>query len=332
MTDINLTVAIFTYNRFYYLRRQIEIFYRFGVNINLVVLDGSSIITEKKRNQLLCDKYKINYYFNPSLIERHLVIKKFSRGKFLAYCSDDDVIDPRFYIKAVKFLKKNKNYNVVSGRLQCLHYIKKYKYLGFRYVNHLPNDYDISQGDFLEKLFRRNEAYLLGCPPTYYGVRRLCTHLKFTENLKKIKFLNNLELIESFSNIFTGGICTIPEFMGFRDYSSAPTSNDNRYPKSNTQNKDSNMIKKFLKVNINSYFVNKNVLNYVIKSSISTPRKITARDNGLLIRNKNFFQKLIISFLMITNMFFFRKGFGFDKKFYKIFRSAHFRMLKNIKF
>ena len=220
MHSDKVTIAIFTKDRPKYLRRQLEIFKDLAFNFQIFILDGSFSGANTRLNLAMARDVGAEYFLEPSLFNRHIILAKELKTEYVAYCADDDLIDPGYYLTACDFLNKNPQYSVAVGKTRGFAY-KKHKYLKLRgfTINHLVNNYDIHLGDFVEKINRRDQAYHMGCPPTYYGLRRASLHKIFASYVPKMSSFSGLERLESILNLTEGGITVLDREMGFRDYS-----------------------------------------------------------------------------------------------------------------
>ena len=226
MSQKNITVAIFTKDRPKYLKRQLEIFKNLGFDFQIFILDGSADSSNKKYNSILANDVGARHFHEQSLLKRYLILDQELQTEYVAYCTDDDLINPDYYLSATSFLENNPDYSVAVGRLKAFAY-RRHRILKLRgfSIEHLVNNYDIRMGDFIEKINKRDQAYLMGCPPTFYGVRRASVHRLFAKYLPRISSYSGMERLESILNLTEGGITVIDCQMGFRDYS-AESSND----------------------------------------------------------------------------------------------------------
>lgn len=259
---IDLTVGLFTFHRTRYLERQLKFFYKLGYDFRLVVLDGSEEEDVIESNKTLCKKYKVEYYHEFKMQERHVILNSIIDTNYVAYAADDDLMVPNFYTTATNYLRDNKQYSVITAKLKTLHYLNNYARLGFYLGGHLGGRYDIYMGDFVEKIIRRDQAYGMGVPPTFYGVRKSEVHELFSKYVTKLDLLSSCERLEALSNFVFGGIKTIDAFMGFRDYSSDPTRQAYRDdPKQYISDPDIKILKEFVVEN-HSEDVSNELLNY----------------------------------------------------------------------
>lgn len=224
----DITVGLFTYQRPKYLRRQLVLFKELGWSFRLLVLDGSESNEIARLNKSICKDFSVEHIRETSLQARHVILNEKLDADFVAYATDDDLIFPDFYSKGAVFLRENREYSVVAGRLPTLNYVRKYLWLGYYFRNHLSNMYDFHHGDFLERLLRRDQSYYLGCPPTFYGVRRSQVHQTLCKYVGDLKQYSSIERLESISNCIHGGMKVLDTVMGFRDYSSETTRNPQR--------------------------------------------------------------------------------------------------------
>lgn len=215
-----LTVAIFTKDRSGYLQRQLKIFSEINLDFSLVILDGSLEQVHTEKNAQLAKNFKASYFHEVNLFKRFHLLSSILATPYVAYCSDDDVINSSYYYDAVDFLEKNSQYSLAVGLLKCVAYSKKLK-MNLE-INHLSNSYDISLGDFVEKICKRDQAYMMGCPLTFYAVRRSEVHHLLAEYVLLMKTYSGVERLEAIISLTEGGIKVIDSFMGYRDYSSEP--------------------------------------------------------------------------------------------------------------
>jgi glycosyltransferase domain-containing protein len=218
----NLTIGLFTYQRPNYLKRQLQFFEDLGYNFRLLILDGSHDKDLQLTNEQLASSYKSEYYHIIDLKERHVFFSGKLDTEFAAWCADDDLIIPSYYNKAAKFLNENSQYSIATGKLYTFHDWHQFGGKGYFLRNFLGNHYDIHMGDFAEKIIRKDQAYAMGCPPTFYGVRRSENVKLFCKYINDLKLYSSIERLENICNLLLGGIKVIDTLMGFRDYSSEP--------------------------------------------------------------------------------------------------------------
>jgi glycosyltransferase domain-containing protein len=314
------SVFIFTYNRSILLKRQLKLFKLLNINSKIYLLDGSSDVEEICRNKKIARDFEINYFYEKSYQNRFCLIDNIIQTPYLSYCADDDLIDPRFYNYSVEFLEKNKDYAAVTGRILCLQYNSNFKFLGYRFVNHLPNDYDINSKNFVSNIIQLESAYRLGCPPTHYGVRRLESHQILSKNVFKLKYFTSVEQLEKISILLIGGVKVLPFFFGLRDYYNETTRDDNRDPKLG-DNSDYIVLQEGVK----NYLLNKNIeLSFAEFSSkfACIDLKTTTRKNYL-----SFKENKVKAVMDVIKHYVFRNtdnlyDSGMDSKFEKAFRKV----------
>jgi glycosyltransferase domain-containing protein len=218
----NVTVGLFTYQRPNYLKRQLQFFEDLGYNFRLLILDGSHDKDLQVLNERLASAYKSEYYHIIDLKERHVFFSSKLDTEFAAWCADDDLIVPSYYSNAAKFLNENREYSVATGQLYTFHDWHQYGGNGYFLRNILGNHYDIHMGDLAEKIVRKDQAYAMGCPPTYYGLRRSDNVNLYCKHINDLKLYSSIERLENICNLLLGGMKVINTLMGFRDYSSEP--------------------------------------------------------------------------------------------------------------
>lgn len=319
----NHSVFIFTFNRSKLLKRQVNFFFNLDIKSKVYILDGSTNFIEKIKNKKIADQFNIVYQHEVSYQKRFELIDKLNTSDYISYCSDDDIVDPRFYSTACNFLENNKSYSTVVGRYLCLQYNIKKKYLGFRLVNHLPNDYDINTDSFITNIISLETCYRLGCPPTHYGVRRFEVHKILSNNVSRIKYFTSIEQLEKISILLSGGVKVLPYFFGLRDYYNTPTTHQYRDLKSNSDSdiivlKD--VIKKYLLIQNKGEYFSELATEYAYSMNLKT----TTRNNYLSFRqnkSKAFFD--IINQYILNNLENLYDS-GLDLRFKKAFRKVFF--------
>ena len=319
----NHSVYIFTYNRNNLLKRQLNVFSILKNKSKVYILDGSTNPIDREKNRHTAKEYNANYYYEVSYQKRFKLIDELNTTDFISYCSDDDIVDPRFYSIGSDFLKKNNSYSAVTGRYLCLQYNSKYKFLGYRLINHLPNDFDINYENFITKIIHLESAYCLGCPPTHYGVRSFKSHKILSNNVCKLKYFASVEQLEKISILLVGGVKVLPIFFGLRDYYNQTTEHEYRDVKIGCRS-DHIILKDVVK---NYLLEKKKDLSYADNASNFAQiknLKTTTRKNYLSFK-ENKFRSIFDVFMQyifnhIENLY----DTGLDKKFKKAFRKSFF--------
>jgi glycosyltransferase domain-containing protein len=317
------SVFIFTYNRSKLLKRQLRIFKLLGINSKIYLLDGSSNVDEIKRNKKIASDFEINYLYEKSVHNRFCLIDNLIETPYLSYCADDDIIDPRFYNRSVEFLEKNKGYAAVTGRILCLQYNSNFKFLGYRFVNHLPNDYDINSKDFISNIVSLETAYRLGCPLTLYGVRKLETHKILSKHIKKIKYYTSGEQLEKLSILLCGGVKTLDIFMGLRDYYNQPIIDEFRDSSDKDKADDDILLKSIVLSELILKGVSKDYSTFASNYSVNNRDFVsTTRKNYLSLKeNKTRAIFEVLSHYVFNNVSQHKES-GIDSIFLKAFRKT----------
>lgn len=314
------SVFIFTYNRSNLLKRQLRLFKLLDINSKIYLLDGSSNVEEIKRNKKIASDFEINYFYEKSYQNRFCLIDNIIETPYLSYCADDDIIDPRFYNYSVEFLEKKKNYSAAAGRILCLQYNSNFKFLGYRFVNHLPNDYDINSKDFIRNIVSLETAYRLGCPPTHYGVRRLEAHKILSKYVKKIKYYTDVEQLEKLSILLSGGVKTLDIFMGLRDYYNQTT--QNQFRTSSEERNDDILLKNIVFSELILKGFSKDYSTFASNYSVNRDLVSTTRKNYLSLKQN----KIRAIFEALSHYVFNNvtqhKESGIDSIFLKAFRKT----------
>jgi glycosyltransferase domain-containing protein len=257
-----ITVGLFTYQRPNYLNRQLQFFEDLGYNFRFLILDGSHDQDKQSANETIAKSYKIEYYHIVDLKERHIFFSEKLETEFVAWCADDDLIVPSYYNKAAKFLSENSNYSIATGKLYTFHDWHQFGGKGYFLRNFLGNYYDIYLGDFAEKIIRKDQAYAMGCPPTFYGVRRSDNVKLFCKHIHNLKLYSSIERLENICNLLLGGMKVIDTLMGFRDYSSEPIREVHRDdPDVYVSKEDADLLAKVISTELSEKFSGE-MLNY----------------------------------------------------------------------
>jgi glycosyltransferase domain-containing protein len=314
------SVFIFTYNRNKLLKRQLQLFKLLDIKSKIYILDGSTNKIEIEKNKKIASEFNIHYFFEQSYQKRFFLINDLIHTPYLTYCADDDLIDPRFYEKGVEFLDREEDYFAVNGRILCIQYFQKYKFLGFRLINHLPNDFDISSKDFIQNIICLEMAYKLGCPWTHYGVRRLESHKLLSKYVKDIKYFTDVEQLEKLSILLLGGVKTLNSFMGLRDYYNQTTIH--KFRTSDQDNNDEQMLKEIVKKELKIKGFDENYCNLASNYTYIRSINNTTRKNYLSFKeNKIKAIKDLINHYIFNNFSEFNET-GIDKYFLNAFRKV----------
>jgi glycosyltransferase domain-containing protein len=271
-----VTIGIFTYDRPGYLRRQLSIFKDGGQCSPKIILDGSSLQINQEQNKYLARVFDIPYIHQTSFFSR---IEKFSAmvdTDYVSYCPDDDVFNPSYYASAVKEFEGDikKKYSILPGRVKCLQYFSKTPFLIGWDVPHLLNEYDISEGDFIEKICRRDQAYMMGCTPSFYAVRRSSVNLLLAKNIGNIKTFSGMERLATVLCMTEGGMKVIDSFMGYRDYSSPTTRDPHRDdPKQYIPSADIDVIAGIIKKRLEHHLYPASLIDYAMKYAWPLPMR-----------------------------------------------------------
>jgi hypothetical protein len=293
-----------------------------NITSKIFLLDGSSDVNEIKKNKEIAVHFKIDYFFEKSFQKRFCLIDDINQSPYLSYCADDDLIDPRFYTKSVEFLNKNRDYGAVSGRILCLQYHPNHKYLGYRFVNHLPNDYDINSKDFIRNIVSLEAAYRLGCPPTHYGVRRLVVHKILSKYVKEVKYYSDVEQLGKLSILLCGGVKTLNVFMGLRDYYNQTT--ENQFRNSDENNNSDALLKNIVYSELILKGMPKDFSTFASNYSVNRDLVSTNRKNYLSFKeNKLRAIFEVLNHYILSNIRQYPES-GIDKIFLKAFKKTFF--------
>lgn len=313
-----------TYQRPHYLKRQLQFFKDLGSDFRLIILDGSKEISFLSQNELIAKEYKAEYYNKVNPAERMVLFSEKLDTEFAAWSADDDLIVPSFYNAGVLFLQENKQYSVVAGKTYTLHYNRTQPWKGYFLRNYLGNTYDFFYGDFAEKMIRRDQSYALGCPPTFYGVRKYDNVQLFCKYVNKLKINSSMERLENICNILHGGMKVINVLMGFRDYSSEPIRQTERAdPEIYISKEDIVVLEDVIRNELKNEIKNKEMLEYYVSYAWLLPlrpaqgNEMTDTDNTLNWRLRYSWKLRIES---LANLLIAHRFHAFDKTVTKALR------------
>ncbi len=165
----NLSIILLTYNKNYWLKKSINYWSQF--NVDLVVVDGS----EEKPNDMYSIKKdslcKLRYFHEiGSYYERLLFASKLSLRKYVLMSCDDEIHLIKGVLKSIKFLENDNNLVASIGR--CLkisinsqnQFKEEIIYKRFEKVNNM-----IAANDMKKRIFNYFEEYICA---SYYSVIR----------------------------------------------------------------------------------------------------------------------------------------------------------------
>jgi hypothetical protein len=182
----------------------------------------------------------------------------------------------------------------------------------------LSNTYDIIEGDFIERIVRKDQVYANGCTPTFYGVRRynnLALFMKYVDRLSKG---SSMERLENISNLLNNGMkCLDNVFMGLRDYTSEPHREANRDdPDTYIPKEDIEVLKDVIKDELKGSMSDDSLLEYFSGYAWKLPLR-----PGQEKEQKSIY---LIKFLFIffMNRFIYKKNYGLPEAVFKKIRSA----------
>lgn len=204
-----LTIIIFTYNRHKYLKRTINYWLRY--NVNLLILDGSN----KKFENKCLESNKIKYIHDKSgLRTRLLSSSKYVKTEFIILSSDDEFYLPSALSNCIKFLLEKSNYVSCGGRALGF-LIEKNKIIGMQQYLGLK-DFCLNQNDAKERIAFHFANYV---PAHFYSVMKTKTWAVISKNIfkKKYNFNDYIELQLEFFVMLLGKSKIIPDLMWLRN-------------------------------------------------------------------------------------------------------------------
>ena len=115
----DLTIIIFTYKRYEYLKRLLEFYSCYNYNFKFLILDSTPFepkdieFTKYLKNSVNIKwvKYEESIFFIDKIEDGC----KYLNTKYSVLCADDDFIFPSAFLKSIKFLNKNSNYSSCHG-------------------------------------------------------------------------------------------------------------------------------------------------------------------------------------------------------------------------
>lgn len=309
------TILLFTYNRHILLKKNIK-YYQFYFS-KIIVLDSSD-------NSIILDK-KIKYEYLPQTT----FLKKLSIGikkcttKYFLIVPDDDFIIPYSVKKAIKFLKKNKDFVTVSGNYyyfeKHLNLIKYKKINTYKYKS-------IEDGSFYGRL----ESLIQGHSQMVYCIfsKKLFSNFffAFMKFYNENKLLKLTEAIITLLCIFSGKHKYINTTWMIRD-----GKNNNLLPKKkliNFREEEAHIqsrifFKKNFKFLLNIFYnLYKTNVNLVKKKKLHNMFKIyfySIKNKSKLFKKRNYFSFLLIvpQFQIILKYFFYFFFHIFRKEIFK---------------
>ena len=312
-----VTLGIFTYQRPKLLKRLLNFLNDLGSDHRVIILDGSDGKEFIQYNKELATKYKAEYLQHPSMQQRHVMFFNKIETPYVAWGADDDLILPSFYNVGAKFLKENQEYSVATGQLYTLHYLREKSWRGYYLGNFLGNHYDFYHGDFAERIVRKDQAYAMGCPPTFYGVRRYDDVKIFCNYVMNVKLHSSAERLENIINLLNGGMKVIDTLMGFRDYASETTRALERDdPETYISLEDTLVLKQVIRDQLMKKINNPDLLEYY--ASYAWPMPLRLNQTG----GKSFGPSRIEKIQSKINLFFAHHFHDFDKDVTKALRNA----------
>lgn len=204
-----LTLVICSYNRHIYLKRTINYWAKF--NVNLVILDGSDSKLEDP-----CTKQKnINYiYKKKSFYERLLLSPNYIDTEFMLLGCDDEFYLPSSICSCINFLLKEPSFSSCGGRAIGFSTNNK-KIFGIEQYSKLKN-FSLVHDSFIERAKSHFSNYV---PAHMYSVLRSDEWKKICKYVfqKEYSFFAAMEMQMEFLIITSGKSKIIQELMWMRN-------------------------------------------------------------------------------------------------------------------
>ena len=169
-----LTIIIFTYKRYDYLKRLLEFYNNYDYNFNFLILDSTPFepndiefsIYLKNCVNIKWIKYDESIFFIDKIEDGC----KYLETEYSVLCADDDFIFPSALLKSIKFLNNNSDYSSCHG----LYYNYKIEYINKNYKLNFSLIYGKRYGGNENTIFNRLYNYLTGKTQYYpfYAVQR----------------------------------------------------------------------------------------------------------------------------------------------------------------
>ncbi len=323
----SVMVGLFTYQRPIYLERQLNFFKDLGFDFRLIILDGSEKQEFRDQNKVLAAKYQTEYLNEVDIMGRHQLFFKKLDTEFSAWAADDDLIVPSFFTDGANFLKENKGYSAIAGKVYTLHYDRWKPNKGYYLRSYLENKYDILYGDLIEKMVRRDQSYALGCPPTFYGVKTYEVVEMFNKYITNIKLTTSMERLDEICSLLLGGIKVIDTLMGFRDYSSDTLRFENRDdPEQYISKEDTLLLQHVICTELKDKIDSKDLLEYY--ASYAWPLPLRLPQGGGDFSGLTGWKRDIES---VANLFIAHRYHKFDKAVTKALRTSMLKYSPNAK-
>jgi glycosyltransferase domain-containing protein len=218
LTD--LTILIPTFNRNKFLLRNLDFWENFQTNI--IILDAS----KKKIKSKILSKYKNNiiYFYNKNLsFEKRLYLG--SKKIFTKYCvllGDDEIVNPWFLKKGMKFLKKNNSFGCCIGR--CVGFSKFHNHLYLWPEKQIQANHQVNQKSCLNRAKYHLSNFT---PSSLYGLHRKKSFQFSTHLFDKFNFSSPYvqeTLFELLSSFFGKGK-VFKDLFWFRSFENFPINN-----------------------------------------------------------------------------------------------------------
>jgi glycosyltransferase domain-containing protein len=115
----NLTIIIFTFKRYEYLKRLLDFYCSYNYKFNFLVLDSTPYEPGDSELLILLNSSKnvkwIRYDESIFFIDKIEDGSKYLNTEYSVLCADDDFIFPSALINSIKFLNKNLDYSSCHG-------------------------------------------------------------------------------------------------------------------------------------------------------------------------------------------------------------------------
>jgi glycosyltransferase domain-containing protein len=202
-----VTIVIPTYNRPGYLKRLLDYYSAFDVDV--VVSDSS-----KEAFDGLAGFRRVRYFHYPSLdmVDKLALTLKKIRTKYLVFCGDDDFIIVESVCECIRFLEENPDYASAQGYYTSFYKKKKRAVYGPSYLHIIGFDNNSPSAE------TRVRTQLLNYMDTLYSVQRTANMRQiYAYAYRKVSDYNLMELIVTIGTLINGKHRVLPIFYCARE-------------------------------------------------------------------------------------------------------------------
>lgn len=199
----DFTIVIPTFNRPDYLKRILEFYQNYNVNIK--IFDSS--INRFDSDMLLKSNTEYIHVPNMEPLDKAIYALEYVFSKYMVFCADDDFIFINAIKKCSDFLNNNNDYVCVQGELISFKYFKEDSNIEYKIETYFPI---IKHSSFSESITDRFFSFSAPYRHSFYGVHRVNNILYIYKLIKKYKLTEPflLELVQAILLTLSGKILT----------------------------------------------------------------------------------------------------------------------------